>query len=87
MDSETLYLRLYDEIREREALQTRVEVLEYFIKEKFPGDFAGVVGTIVDPELNPVITVDSSPMVGELPQPNTGLVPLEETENAREKTG
>ena len=86
MTVEQLYLRLFDEIKAREALQTRVEVLEYFVKEKFPEYFAGEVGTVADPELKPVITTDAEPLVGELPQPNTGLVPLEET-NASKKTG
>lgn len=34
--------------------RTRIEVLEYFVREKFPGDFAGVVGTVADPALKPI---------------------------------
>jgi len=54
MDVETLYLRLRDETKAREYLQTRVDVLEHFIKQQFPEYFAGEVGTVVDPELKPI---------------------------------
>jgi hypothetical protein len=65
MDAELLYLRLHDEIKAREALQVRVDALEHFIREKFPGDFAGEVGTIADPDLNPVLLNVGSPMTAE----------------------
>jgi len=54
LTNENLYLRLRDEIRAREYLQTRVDVLEHFIKMQYPEFFAGEVGTVVDPELNPI---------------------------------
>lgn len=55
MDMETLYLLLRDQKRELDFLRTRVDVLEHFIKERYPQYFAGEVGTIADPELKPIV--------------------------------
>lgn len=49
-----VYLMVRDLEKSRDALNTRVEVLEHFIRERFPEYFAGEVGTVVDLELNPV---------------------------------
>lgn len=49
---ERVYLELRDEVQLREALETRVQVLEHFIKDQFPGYFAGEVVTVVDPDLH-----------------------------------
>lgn len=54
LSPENLYLRLRDEIRAREYLQTRVDVLEHFIKMQYPEYFAGEAETEVDPDLNPI---------------------------------
>lgn len=54
MDMEILLLRFHNLTTAHEALNTRVQVLEYFIRERFPEYFAGEVGTIADPELKPI---------------------------------
>ncbi len=82
MTPETLYLRLYDEIKTREALETRVKRLENFLQSKYPGDlapeFAGDHGELgAAPDLNPIALDFSAPLVGELPQDKTGLVDAE----------
>lgn len=61
---EALYLRLYDEMKKREFLETRVDVLEHFIKLQFPEHFAGEAGTIADPELKPIPIVFGEPQEG-----------------------
>ena len=74
---ETLYLQLHDEIKKRDAMEVRLKRLEDFIQSKYAGElsppFAGDHGELgTDPELNPVEIDFSAPLVGELPQPNTG---------------
>lgn len=54
-----MYLR--DETQRREALQTRVDVLEHFIKMQFPEYFAGEAETVVDLGLNPIPIVYGAP--------------------------
>lgn len=54
MDTNELYLLIRDQAKAIAALNTRLEVLEYFVKDKFPGEFAGEVGTVIDPDLHPV---------------------------------
>lgn len=61
ISAEQVYIRLYDEIKQREFLQTRVDVLEHFIQMKFPEHFAGEVGTVADPELNAIPIVYGEP--------------------------
>lgn len=61
MTPERVYLHLRDEVQTREALQTRVDVLEHFIKMQFPEFFAGEVGTVVDPDLKPIPIVFGEP--------------------------
>lgn len=51
---ETLYLQLLDLSRALDALKVRHDAMEDFIKEQYPGHFAGEVGTILDPLLKPV---------------------------------
>lgn len=82
MDYETLYLRLFDEMKKREAMDTRLKRLEDFIQSKYAGELSpafegdhGELGT--DPTLNPVVIDFNAPLVGELPQPSTGPAPLE----------
>lgn len=58
---ETLYLHLYHEIKAREILQTRVDVLEHFIKQRYPEYFAGEAETVADPELNAIPIVYGEP--------------------------
>lgn len=79
METETLYLRLFDEIKAREALEVRLARLENFIQNKYAGELsppfegdAGELGTA--PDLNPVQIDFSAPLVSELPQDKTGLV-------------
>lgn len=69
MNSDELYLLIRDQAKLIAAQNTRLEVLEYFIREKFPGDFAGDVGTVVDPELNPVV-LNLGPLVSDLRKEN-----------------
>lgn len=54
MTPERVYLLLREEVLLREALQTRVDVLEHFIKRQFPEYFAGEAETEVDPSLKPI---------------------------------
>lgn len=59
MTNEEMYLLLRDQKRAHDELKTRVDVLEWFIKERYPQYFAGEIGTVVDPDLNPIpITFD-----------------------------
>ncbi len=41
LSPEELYLSLHDLRKTVDAQRTRIEVLEYFIKQQFPGMFAG----------------------------------------------
>lgn len=67
MELETLYLRLYDLTKQVEAIDTRLAVMEHFIKQRYPQYFAGEVGTVADPELKPIeIVYGSGPENGEL---------------------
>jgi len=59
--AETLYLRLFDEMKKREFLETRIDVLEHFIKMKYPNEFAGDADTITDPELKAINIVYGEP--------------------------
>lgn len=61
MTVEGLYLRLHDEVKAREYLQTRFDALENFIKDQYPQYFAGECGTIADPELKPIAIVFGAP--------------------------
>lgn len=79
---ETLYLQLHDERKQREALEVRLKRLEDFIQNKYAGElsppFAGDHGELgTDPTLNPVVIDFNAPTVEELPQTETGLVPME----------
>ena len=65
MTPEGLYLRLRDEIKAREYLQTRVDVLENFIKMQFPEYFAGEAETIADPALKPIPISFGAPQEGD----------------------
>jgi len=47
-------LRLHNLQTAHDALNTRVQVLEHFIKERFPEYFAGEAGTVADPDLRPI---------------------------------
>ncbi len=60
-DRGTLLTLLYNEVKTREALQTRVDVLEHFIKMQFPEHFAGEANTIADPELKPIEIIYGEP--------------------------
>lgn len=61
ISNERLLLLITDERRARETLQTRVDVLEHFIKREFPEYFAGEAETIVDPTLNPIPITFTAP--------------------------
>ncbi len=65
MTPEGVYLRLRDEVIARERLQTRVDVLEHFIKEQYPGYFAGEAETVADPELKPIPIIFGAPQEGD----------------------
>lgn len=80
---EEIYLQLRDEIRKRENLEVRVNVLDDFIKKQYPGFFAGEAETIADPAIAP-LEIPLGKLVGELPQDKTGLVLLEETDGVTE---
>lgn len=56
-----IYLALTDLQKEKDALNTRVEVLEHFIRERFPEYFAGEVGTEIDPDIKPIEIVFGEP--------------------------
>lgn len=46
---------------EHDLLKSRFAIMEHFIKERFPEFFAGEVGTIADPTLNPIEIVYGEP--------------------------
>ncbi|MDE2019962.1 MAG: hypothetical protein KGJ13_06490 [Patescibacteria group bacterium] len=49
-----MIIRLHDLRMELQNQSTRIDVLENFVREKFPEHFAGEVGTVADPDLKPV---------------------------------
>jgi len=55
------YIELRDEIRQRKELQVRFDLMEQFVKERYPEYFAGEVGTVVDPDLKPIPIVYGEP--------------------------
>lgn len=81
---ETNYLLIHEQQQKIIALETRLEVMEFFIKKQFPEFYAGEADTVVDPEFNDVVIDTAAPLAEELPQPNTGLVPLEDTPNVQQ---
>lgn len=58
---DTLLLRNVDLARVNDELKTRVDVMEHFIKQQFPGQFAGEVGTVTDSDLNPISIIYGEP--------------------------
>lgn len=54
MTLERLYLLLHDLRQDFEALKTRHDAMEGFIKDQYPQYFAGDAGTVADPDLSPV---------------------------------
>lgn len=61
VSNERLLLLLTDLRRDFNALQTRHDAMEYFIKKEFPEYFAGEADTVVDPELKPIPIVYGEP--------------------------
>lgn len=61
MTLEELYLVSRDQKRTIDYLTTRLEVIELFLKRQYPEYFAGEVGTICDPDLNPIPIVFGTP--------------------------
>lgn len=66
-----------DQAKQIAAQNTRIEVLEFFIREKFPGDFAGEVGLpdtphadLVDPDIKPMV-LHLGPLVSSLIKEDT----------------
>ena len=59
LDAEVL--RRVDAERAADILRVRVDTLEHFIKQQFPGYFAGEVGTVVDTDLNPIPIIYGEP--------------------------
>lgn len=64
LTAERVYLYLHEEIKARQALQTRVDVLEHFIRMQFSGHFAGETtpeSVGVDDTLKPIPIVFGEP--------------------------
>lgn len=55
------YLRFRDALTKLDALTTRVDVLDYFIKKQFPEHFAGEAETVPDDDLNPIPIIYGEP--------------------------
>jgi hypothetical protein len=49
-----LIVRQQELTNQLNELQTKFAAIEHFVKDQFPGFFAGDAGTITDPELHPV---------------------------------
>lgn len=81
MSPEELYLLIREQQKTIAALTTRLEAIEYFIKEKFPGDYAGeayeenYTGPVVDDGLKP-IELHLGPLVSDLRDPNKDVKPI-----------
>lgn len=54
-------LRRNDLGKQCDAMRVRLDIMENFIKQQFPGFFAGEVGTVADAELNPIEIVYGEP--------------------------
>lgn len=51
---ERVYLLLREAEKKIETQDVRIQVLEHFIRERFPEYFAGEAGTTIDPELKAI---------------------------------
>ncbi len=86
-DLSELETRLNEEILKRvdlgkrnDELRVRVDVLENFIKQQFPGFFAGEVGTVADTDLKPIPIIYGEPQESDPSQ-------WQENENVRQRRG
>jgi hypothetical protein len=55
MTVEELFLMFRDLQKETAAQSVRLEAVEYFLKQQFPGELAGETGTTRDGDLNPIV--------------------------------
>lgn len=87
LSPEEIYMLLRDQSKTIQALTTRVDALEFFIREKFPGDIAGEAydadykGPVVADDLNP-ITLNLGALVSDLRDPNKEVQPILVSEDA-----
>lgn len=61
MTPERVYLYHRELEKLVQAQETRLQVLEHFIKQQFPEYFAGEVGTVVDDDINPIAITYGEP--------------------------
>jgi hypothetical protein len=63
-----LLIRFQDHLAAFNEMRVRFEIMEKFVKDQYPAYFAGEVGTVVDPDLNPIPIVYGAPQEIGIPQ-------------------